>query len=146
MRRSRCSPTNKPQEAASILDALLQQHEGLTLLHAALAQAADRRRPDQRWPRDLPARHRPVSAQRPADDALRRGADGHGRAKEAHALLLDLFNNVAPTPEQIRLTALAASAAGDTGDAYYYMSEYHIASGDLTSRCSSSKWRWRHPT
>ena len=54
-----------------------------------------------------------------------------GRAKDAHAVLLDLFNNVVPTPEQIRLTAMAASGAGDTGDAYYYMSEYHIASGDL---------------
>jgi len=54
-----------------------------------------------------------------------------GRAKEAHALLLDVFNNVQPTPEQIRLTAMAASGAGDTGDAYYYMSEYHISSGDL---------------
>jgi len=54
-----------------------------------------------------------------------------GGAKEAHAVLLDLFNNVPPTPEQIRLTALAASSAGDTGDAYYYMGEYHIATGDL---------------
>ena len=54
-----------------------------------------------------------------------------GRAREAHVMLLDLFNNVAPTPEQIRLTALAASAAGDTGDAYFYMSEYHIANGNL---------------
>jgi predicted Zn-dependent protease len=54
-----------------------------------------------------------------------------GRARDAHLALLDLFNNVPPTPDQIRLTALAASAAGDTGDAYYYMSEYHIASGDL---------------
>jgi predicted Zn-dependent protease len=53
------------------------------------------------------------------------------RPKDAHAVLLDLFNNVTPTPEQIRQTAMAASAAGDTGDAYYYMSEYHIASGDL---------------
>lgn len=55
-----------------------------------------------------------------------------GNPKAAHTLLLDLFNNVPPTPDQIRLTALAASAAGDTGDAYYYMSEYHIAGGDLT--------------
>ena len=55
----------------------------------------------------------------------------NGRAKEAHNLLLDVFNNVAPTPDQIRLIALAASAAGDMGDAYQYMSEYHIASGDL---------------
>ena len=54
-----------------------------------------------------------------------------GRAKEAHEVLLDVFNNVTPTADQIRLTALAASAAGDTGDAYYYMSEYHIAAGDL---------------
>jgi len=46
-------------------------------------------------------------------------------------VLLDLFNNVAPTPEQIRFTALAASSAGDTADAAYYMSEYHISSGDL---------------
>jgi predicted Zn-dependent protease len=42
-----------------------------------------------------------------------------------------VFNVVQPTPDQIQLTALAASAAGDTGDAYYYMSEYHISSGDL---------------
>jgi predicted Zn-dependent protease len=53
------------------------------------------------------------------------------QAKQAHAVLLDLFNNVAPTPEQIRFTALAASSAGDTGDAAYYMSEYHIATGNL---------------
>jgi predicted Zn-dependent protease len=54
-----------------------------------------------------------------------------GDAKQAHAVLLDLFNNVAPTPEQIRFTALAASSAGDSGDAAYYMSEYHIATGNL---------------
>ena len=53
------------------------------------------------------------------------------QAKAAHAVLLDLFNNVAPTPEQIRFIALAASTAGDTGDAAYYMSEYHIATGNL---------------
>ena len=53
------------------------------------------------------------------------------QAKTAHAVLLDLFNNVAPTPEQIRFTALAASSAGDTADAAYYMSEYHITTGNL---------------
>ena len=42
-----------------------------------------------------------------------------GQAKTAHAVLLDLFNNVAPTPEQIRFTALAASTAGDSADAAY---------------------------
>jgi predicted Zn-dependent protease len=54
-----------------------------------------------------------------------------GKAKLAHTLLLDLFNNVDATPDQIRLTALAASAAGDTGDAYYYMSLYQLAGGNL---------------
>jgi predicted Zn-dependent protease len=54
-----------------------------------------------------------------------------GRPKKAHEVLLDLFNNVPPTQEQIRLTALAANAAGDVADAYSYMAEYHIQSGDL---------------
>ncbi|HEX2493055.1 MAG TPA: tetratricopeptide repeat protein, partial [Steroidobacter sp.] len=54
-----------------------------------------------------------------------------GNAKRAHEILLDLFNVVPPTPEQARLTALAANAAGDVADSYYYMSEFHLLSGDL---------------
>jgi len=54
-----------------------------------------------------------------------------GDSKRAHQILLDLFNMVPPTPEQARLTALAANAAGDVADSYYYMSEYHLLSGDL---------------
>jgi predicted Zn-dependent protease len=54
-----------------------------------------------------------------------------GDPKRAHEILLDLFNVVPPTPDQARLTALAANAAGDVADSYYYMSEYHIMSGDL---------------
>jgi predicted Zn-dependent protease len=54
-----------------------------------------------------------------------------GRPKRAHEVLLDLFNNVPPSQEQIRLTALAANAAGDVADAYSYMAEYHIMGGDL---------------
>jgi predicted Zn-dependent protease len=54
-----------------------------------------------------------------------------GRPKRAHEVLLDLFNNVPPTQEQIRLTAMAANAAGDVADAYSYMAEYHVMSGDL---------------
>jgi len=53
------------------------------------------------------------------------------RPKRAHEVLLDLFNNVPPTQEQIRLTAIAANAAGDVADAYSYMAEYHIMTGDL---------------
>jgi predicted Zn-dependent protease len=51
--------------------------------------------------------------------------------QQAHQILLDLFNNVEPSPPQIRLTALAASAAGDPGDAYYYMAQYDLAGGNL---------------
>jgi predicted Zn-dependent protease len=51
--------------------------------------------------------------------------------ERAHELLLDLYNQVPPTPEQVRLIALAASAAGDTADAHYYMAEYHLLTGDL---------------
>lgn len=54
-----------------------------------------------------------------------------GDSKRAHEILLDLFNSVPPTPEQARLTAQAANAAGDVADSYFYMSEYHLMSGDL---------------
>jgi beta-barrel assembly-enhancing protease len=54
-----------------------------------------------------------------------------GRPKRAHEVLLDLFNNVPPTQEQIKLTAKAANAAGDVADAYSYMAEYHLMGGDL---------------
>lgn len=117
--------------AAAALSELVARNEGLTMLHAALGQAwlaageqsaalATLERAIRLFPRNVPISVRYAEALMSA-----------GRAREAHALLLDLFNNVPPTPEQIRLTALTASSAGDTGDAYYYMSEYHIASGDL---------------
>jgi predicted Zn-dependent protease len=54
-----------------------------------------------------------------------------GRADKAHALLLDLLNNVPPTPEQVRLIARAASEAGDDAESYYYMAEYRLMTGDL---------------
>lgn len=122
---------NRPQEAAKILYPLVEQHQTLTLLHIALAQAeiaggltndgmATFERTMHLFPRNVPV------AVRYAEALM-----ANNRPKEAHQLLLDVFNNVAPTPEQIRLIALAASAAGDMGDAYQYMSEYHIASGDL---------------
>ncbi|MGI9238492.1 MAG: beta-barrel assembly-enhancing protease [Woeseiaceae bacterium] len=55
-----------------------------------------------------------------------------GRATKAHAMLLDLLNNVPPTPEQVRLIARAASEAGEEAEAYYYLSEYRLMIGDLS--------------
>ncbi len=54
-----------------------------------------------------------------------------GQPAEAHELLLDLLNNVDPTPEQLRLIARAANAEGDVGNAYFYMSYYYASIGDL---------------
>ncbi|MBS0366191.1 MAG: M48 family metalloprotease [Proteobacteria bacterium] len=122
---------NRGDEAAAILAPLVQQHQGLTLLHTALGQAQQKaghtreavatlRHAEELFPRNVPVTVRYGEALMAA-----------GRPMDAHNLLLDLFNNVPPTPEQIRLTALAASAAGDAGDAYFYMGEYQVAGGDL---------------
>lgn len=54
-----------------------------------------------------------------------------GQAEKAHMILLDLLNNVPPTPEQVRLIARAAIDAGDIAEAHYYMAEYRFMIGDL---------------
>ncbi len=54
-----------------------------------------------------------------------------GQAEKAHALLLDLLNNVVPTPDQVRLIARAASEAGESAESLYYLSEYRLMIGDL---------------
>jgi beta-barrel assembly-enhancing protease len=54
-----------------------------------------------------------------------------GDNKRAHLILDDLFNVVEPTPEQTKLIAKAANAAGDPADAYYYMSFYYVMNGNL---------------
>jgi predicted Zn-dependent protease len=117
--------------AVGTLRELLGSYPQITALYGALGQAlqadhqsdaalANFERAMALFPRNVPL------AVRYADTLMQTG-----HSAQAHVLLLDVFNNTQPTPEQIRLTALAASAAGDTGDAYYYMSEYHIANGDL---------------
>ena len=52
-------------------------------------------------------------------------------AELAHKILLDLLNNVPPTPEQVRLIARAAIQANDPAEANYYMAEYRFMIGDL---------------
>jgi beta-barrel assembly-enhancing protease len=120
-----------PLAAVDLLKQLVVQHPQVPALHASLGQAqmeaGHYSAATTTFERALTIAPRNVALSIRYAEALLT----LGRANKAHALLLDLFNNVAPTPEQIRLTALAASAAGDTGDAYFYMSEYHIASGDL---------------
>jgi predicted Zn-dependent protease len=121
----------KAVESEKILHELVEQHQGLTLLYSALGQAemqasqtndglATLRHAVALFPRNVPLTVRYAESLMSA-----------GRNAQAHTVLLDLFNNVPPTPEQIRLTALAAAAAGDAGDAYFYMGEYQIAGGEL---------------
>jgi beta-barrel assembly-enhancing protease len=123
--------SNRAEDAIHILAPLVQQHESITLLHVALGQAqakaghtaeafATFRHAEELFPRNVPLTVRYGETLMAA-----------GRPAEAHTMLLDLFNMVPPTLDQIRLTALAASAAGDPGDAYFYMGEYQIAGGDL---------------
>lgn len=54
-----------------------------------------------------------------------------GRPDRAHQVLLDLLNNVDPTPAQIELLARAANAEGDVINAYHYMSEFYASIGNL---------------
>ena len=54
-----------------------------------------------------------------------------GRPDDAHRLLLDLFNTVPPTLDQVRLITRAAIEAGEVAEAHYYQSEYNIMLGDL---------------
>lgn len=118
-------------QAAEMLRGLVQQNQGATMLWCALGEAelaagerdaglATLGQAMSLFPRNIPVTIRYAQA-----------LMNNGRAKEAHDLLLDLFNVTEPTPEQIRLIANAASDAGDSGDAYFYMSEYHIGNGDL---------------
>lgn len=117
--------------AIPILKQLITQHGDLHDLYATLGQAqakagdmqqalATFHLAEELFPRNLPVTIR--YAQTLMAD---------GRNAQAHDVLLDLFNNVEPTPDQIELTAQAAGAAGDLGDAYYYMGEYQIADGNL---------------
>jgi beta-barrel assembly-enhancing protease len=56
---------------------------------------------------------------------------GAGKPAEAHELLLDLLNNAPATAQQLRLIARAANAEGDVANAYFYMSYYYVAIGNL---------------
>jgi beta-barrel assembly-enhancing protease len=119
-----------PADAIPILVPLLAANQGIIMVHSLLAQAqiaaghvpeglATFARAEALFPRNIPLTVR-------YGEAL----IAVNQAGKAHELLLDLFNNAPSTPSEIRLTALAASSAGDAGDAYYYMGEYNIANGE----------------
>ncbi len=118
-------------EAVPILERLRAEHEATVVFHSALGEALLM---SERQPEALDVfieavrlfpRNRPLTVR--YAEALIRTYD----FDRAHAVLLDLFNIVRPTPPQVRLIANAADAAGQAAEALYYMSEYHLLSGQL---------------
>lgn len=99
-------------------------HTGLAAAQLALGQKAAAQATYERamklFPRNVPLTIRYAEALMRFD-----------QPEKAHQILLDLYNQVPPTAEQVRQLALAASAAGDTADAHYYMAEYHLLNADL---------------
>ncbi|RPI16422.1 MAG: M48 family peptidase [Lysobacterales bacterium] len=123
--------SGEPAAAIPTLVRLRQQYPEILPFHTALGQAqlasGETRAALDTLERahELAPRNVPVTVR--YGEALLQA----GRPKRAHEVLLDLFNAVPPTQEQIRLTAIAANAAGDVADAYSYMAEYHLMGGDL---------------
>lgn len=121
-----------PEPAIVELNALLQEYPKITQFYGALGQAylAAGRFKDSKEILDkaleLFPRNVPITI-RLAETSMRSGDN-----KRAHLLLDDLFNVVEPTPEQTRLIAKAANAAGDVADSYYYLSFYYIMNGEYT--------------
>lgn len=122
---------NKAAQAVPILKKLVAERPDLHLLYSALGQAqakagqmkdalATFRLAEVLFPRNVPVTVRYAQA-----------LMADGKNAQAHDVLLDLFNNTEPNLDQIELTARAAGAAGDLGDAYYYMGEYQIGNGNL---------------
>lgn len=123
---------NAPAEAVPILRDLVRRHADTIEYHSALGQALlaagdiEESRTVLAHAQSLFPRNVPVTV-RYAETLMR--ADN---PRLAHSVLLDLFNAVPPTQGQVRLIALAASAAGEAAEANYYMAEYHAMNGDLT--------------
>ncbi len=141
--------TRNPAAAIPELEALLREYPKVTQFYGALGQAymgnnqlkesqAVLDRGMDLFPRNVPITIRLAETLMHAGDNRR-----------AHVVLLDLFNNVEPTPDQTRLIAKAANAAGDYADSYSYMAEFYFMTGELhEGRRRNCSWRWlsRHST
>jgi beta-barrel assembly-enhancing protease len=109
--------TNKDQEVIPYHIGLAEAQLGLERIDAARATFERAR---ELFPRNVPLIVHYAQALLQLDDP-----------RLAHSILLDLLNNVPPTPEQVRLIARAAIDAGDVAEAHYYMAEYSFMTGDL---------------
>lgn len=119
-----------PAVAIPDLQELVRENPLVIQFYGALGQAylANHQLPESQevldkalhlFPRNVPITIR-------LSETLMRSGDN----KRAERLLDDLFNVVEPTPDQTRLIARAANAAGDVADSYYYMSYFYLMTGD----------------
>lgn len=123
--------TRNPTAAIPELQALLNEYPKVNQFYGALGQAylVNGQLKDSEAVLDKAVNLFPRNA--PITIRLAETLMHAGNNKRAHLILDDLFNVVEPTPEQTRLIAKAANAAGDTADAYYYMSYFYLMNGDL---------------
>ncbi len=120
-----------PAAAIPDLQGLLREFPKVTQFYGALGQAylangqtkesqAVLEQASSLFPRNVPITIRLA-------DTLMHAGDN----KRAQLILDDLFNQVEPTPNQAKLIAKAANAAGNIADSYYYMADYYLMNGDL---------------
>jgi len=120
-----------PAQAIPDLQALVRDNPKVTQFYGALGQAylANNQLKESQavldkalnlFPRNVPITIRLAQTLMHAGDN-----------KRAQLILDDLFNLVEPTPDQAKLIAKAANAAGDVADSYYYMADFYLISGDL---------------
>ncbi len=120
-----------PAAAIPDLQRLLQEYPKVTQFYGALGQAylaTGQLKESQAvldralilFPRNVPITIRLA-------DTLMHAGDN----KRAQLILDDLFNQVEPTPNQAKLVAKAANAAGNIADSYYYMADFYLMNGDL---------------
>ncbi|HLW22879.1 MAG TPA: M48 family metalloprotease [Steroidobacteraceae bacterium] len=120
-----------PASAIPELQALIKENGRVTQFYGALGQAylannqikesqALLEQASALFPRNVPITIRLA-------DTLMHAGDN----RRAQMILDDLFNQVEPTPNQAKLIARAASAAGNVADSYYYMADFYLMNGDL---------------
>lgn len=123
--------TRNPASAVPELQALVNEYPKVNQFYGALGQAylANGQLKESQAVLDkalnLFPRNAPITI-RLAETLMHAGDN-----RRAHLILDDLFNVVEPTPDQTRLIAKAANAAGDVADSYYYMSYFYLMSGDF---------------
>ncbi len=120
-----------PAAAIPDLQALLIEYPKVTQFYGALGQAylANGQLKESQAVLDkgisLFPRNVPLTI-RLADTLMHEGDNNR-----AQLILDDLFNQVEPTPNQAKLIAKAANAAGNIADSYYYMADFYLMNGDL---------------